>query len=343
MVGEVVAGSPAEEAGLNVGDIIVAVDDTEITSARELIETIQSYSPGDTVTITVESDGETSDVTVTLAERPENLETPSEPEFVPQPQMRGMLNFLGLEAEVSDEGLLINSIAADSPLADSDLQEGDLITEINGEPITGLDPGALMRGLMAEDTLTLTVERGGEEIEVELDLSALAEGFEVMPMQPGMGPGMMMGQPTQLGVRFATLTPEVAEEEGVDVQEGALIIEVFEGTPAAEAGLLADDIITAVDGDVVDEERTLADRLFAYEEGDVVTLTVLRGGEEMEISVTLGPSPYGRGGMFGFGPGGRFHFGPGMEGFEDFFNMPPFSSPDDVPAPETPSGDESSA
>lgn len=327
-IGEVVPGSPADEAGLSSGDVIVAIDGTDITTFEELSEAIQSYSPGDTVTLTIESDGESSDVTVTLAERPEELEAPSEPEIFPGGEFTGTISFLGMEAEVTEDGLLINSIPDDSPLAEADLQEGDLVTEINGEPITGLNPSDLMQELLSEAVLTLTVERDGEEIEVELDLSALSEGFEGMPMQPGMG--MMMDRPTQLGVMFVTLTAEVAEEEGVDVQEGALIQEVFEDTPAAEAGLLAGDVITAVDGDLVDEEHLLTDRLYAYEEDDVVTLSVLRDGEEMEIEVTLGPSSFGRGGMFG--PGGRFHFGPG--GMQDFFDMPPFGQDDEVPAPD---------
>jgi hypothetical protein len=49
-----------------------------------------------------------------------------------------------------------------------------------------------------------------------------------------------------------------------------------------------DDIVTAVDGDKVDAERTLRDRLLAYEPGDEVTLDVLRGSETMQIDVTLG-------------------------------------------------------
>jgi membrane-associated protease RseP (regulator of RpoE activity) len=62
----VVAGSPAEDAGLETGDIITKVDDTEIGDAPELVRTIGSHDPGDTVTITYQRDGESNTVEATL-------------------------------------------------------------------------------------------------------------------------------------------------------------------------------------------------------------------------------------------------------------------------------------
>ena len=65
-VGEVTAGSPAEKAGLQTGDLITKVDGDLVTDATQLIVTIRSNAPGDTVTLTIDRDGQTSDVPVTL-------------------------------------------------------------------------------------------------------------------------------------------------------------------------------------------------------------------------------------------------------------------------------------
>ena len=65
-VNSVNAGSPAEEAGLREGDIVTAVDDTQITSADGLIIAAREHSIGDTVTLTVVRDDETIEVDVTL-------------------------------------------------------------------------------------------------------------------------------------------------------------------------------------------------------------------------------------------------------------------------------------
>ena len=65
-VGEVTGGSAADQAGLREGDLITAVDGAPIADATELIVTIRSQAPGDTVTLSVERGGSSSDVPVTL-------------------------------------------------------------------------------------------------------------------------------------------------------------------------------------------------------------------------------------------------------------------------------------
>ena len=59
-------GSPADEAGLRPGDVITAVGDRVVTTSTELTAAVRSAQPGDTVTLTVRRDGDTSTVDVTL-------------------------------------------------------------------------------------------------------------------------------------------------------------------------------------------------------------------------------------------------------------------------------------
>ncbi len=277
----VVPGSPADEAGLRRGDVIQAVDETAIETAEQLVEVIGSYAPGDEVTLTVVWRGDSREVTVALGEQP------SVTNLMPEtgPVLSGALNLLGLDLEITDEGLLVQTIDPDSPLADVGFEEGDVITAVNGEPIDTDLPGMMLRLFRFNDEpLVFTVLRDGEEIEISVDpATVLGEWQNVVPE-------ITATRPSQLGVRFQTIDADLAAEKDLPVTEGALILEVYEDTPAAEAGLQVDDIILAVDGDVVDEEHTLRDRLVAYEEGDVVTLTVRRGAEELAIEVTLGPS-----------------------------------------------------
>ncbi len=322
-IGEVVSNSPADTAGLLSGDVIVEVDGTAIELAEQVVQMIGAHAPGDEVVLSVSTDGESRDVTVALARRPsdEELLGPSTQfgfEFSGPHAM--LFNLLGLEISQTDQGFEITAIAEGSPLADSGLQVGDVITQVNGELV--LEPGmGMMQSFRFDEPITLTVLRGGDEVEIEIDPSTLANAMPMiqgMPGEQGMfGFGGGQGRPTQLGVQFRTLSADLAAEEELTVEQGALVVEVFEDTPAAAAGLLVDDVITAVDGDAVDEEHTLADRLYAYEEGDVVTLSVLRGEEEIELDVTLGPrmeqgqfffGPQGQGGMMGpqggMGPNG---------------------------------------
>ena len=101
-----------------------------------------------------------------------------------------------------------------------------------------------------------------------------------------------------VGVYYTMITLQIAAELDLSVEEGALIDTgpngapaVFAGSPGEAAGLQAGDIIIALGGRRVEEGHDLATLLLPYRPGDVVALTVLRGGEELEIEVTLGTLP----------------------------------------------------
>jgi putative serine protease PepD len=67
-------------------------------------------------------------------------------------------------------------------------------------------------------------------------------------------------------------------------------VTIMPGSPADIAGLKVGDVVTAVDGDKVDAKHTLAVRMVAYGPGDTLTLTVVRGGNTMQMPVTLAAS-----------------------------------------------------
>src|SRR3954469_7635708 len=69
-VGDVAAGSPAADAGLQQGDVVTAVDGTAVTGADALVGAVQAHSPGDALTLTVTRGGNSRSVRVTLTDRP---------------------------------------------------------------------------------------------------------------------------------------------------------------------------------------------------------------------------------------------------------------------------------
>ncbi|MGB9724065.1 MAG: S1C family serine protease [Chloroflexia bacterium] len=70
-VERVLPDTPAEEAGLRPGDVIVAVNGERITPERSLADLLARYRPGDTVTLTVRRDNERLEIQVRLGEHPE--------------------------------------------------------------------------------------------------------------------------------------------------------------------------------------------------------------------------------------------------------------------------------
>jgi S1-C subfamily serine protease len=72
VIQEVVDDTPAADVGIMAGDLVIAADDAPIDGATGLIATIRDLGPGDSTTLTIMRDGEMIDITVTLAERPED-------------------------------------------------------------------------------------------------------------------------------------------------------------------------------------------------------------------------------------------------------------------------------
>jgi putative serine protease PepD len=66
----IASGGPADKAGLQAGDIITAVDGTHVASVNEFVATIANYAPGNTVTLTVNRDGQTKSIKLTLGAQP---------------------------------------------------------------------------------------------------------------------------------------------------------------------------------------------------------------------------------------------------------------------------------
>ena len=99
-----------------------------------------------------------------------------------------------------------------------------------------------------------------------------------------------------IGVNYIQITPEVAKRYGLEVKNGAYIYTessqaVVSGGPAAKAGIRDEDIITKVNGIDVGEKGSVGSLTAEYKAGDRIKITILRGGQEQEVTVELGSYP----------------------------------------------------
>ena len=115
--------------------------------------------------------------------------------------------------------------------------------------------------------------------------------------------GQQLARP-YVGIRYIQIDLKVEKDKNLAVDHGALIEPTTDatgatlpaiapGSPAEKAGLKAEDIVLAIEGQVVDSEHPLDAMLTSYAPGQVVKLTVLRGTTQIEVSVTLGTRPEG--------------------------------------------------
>jgi serine protease Do len=91
-----------------------------------------------------------------------------------------------------------------------------------------------------------------------------------------------------LGVVAVSVTPQVAFANDLKVERGVLVVEVDAGGPAAEAGVRADDVITAVGGQRVQGLHDFHDVLWRRRPGETVEIALDRDGEAVTVRVALG-------------------------------------------------------
>ncbi|GAB1722962.1 MAG: hypothetical protein NTNFB01_18580 [Nitrospira sp.] len=90
-----------------------------------------------------------------------------------------------------------------------------------------------------------------------------------------------------LGVGLQPLTPDLASKFGVEENEGVLVNEVFERDPAALAGIKPGDVITKVDGALVDTPNKLSRLVAALDPGSTTRVEVVRDGKRINLQVAL--------------------------------------------------------
>lgn len=91
-----------------------------------------------------------------------------------------------------------------------------------------------------------------------------------------------------MGIRVQPVTAEIADSLGLKKAQGAIVDESQSGGPAAKAGILAGDVIMAVDGHDVKDSRDLAHQIGAMAPGASAKLSVWRNGDTKTVSLTIG-------------------------------------------------------
>ena len=176
------------------------------------------------------------------------------------------------------DGALVASVAPGSAAAKAGLKSGDVITEVNGEPIQRSGALSSRIGLATPgETVKLKIwrDRASRDVDVKLgnaeesSKSALAEGKDV--------------EPGQLGLALRPLTAE--ERARAKIDQGGLLVEEVTG-PSARAGLAPGDVLLAINGQAVSSLEQVKSVLARKPKS--VALLVERRGERIFVPVNLG-------------------------------------------------------
>jgi serine protease Do len=216
--------------------------------------------------------------------------------------------FLGVEVDdVTDEiakenklyssdGVLIRKLSTESsPAALGGLQQGDIVTEINGEPVK--DRRDLIRRVgsyPAGTVIKLTYVRNSVPGTATVKLGDREEGMrasarpgteEDEEIDPSLPPGHPRINPPGdaphatakgIGLSLRTLTPDLARDRSLDGLVGAFVLNVEPGSVADGKGLLTNDVIISVNQRRIATEAEFNERIAALESGDRMMLQIAR-------------------------------------------------------------------
>jgi len=173
-ISSVVAGSPADQAGLKVGDTITNVDGKKVSKGTELVADIASRKPGSKVTLGFLRNGKSQETSVTIADRAKLFaarlgeEQDNEDDSTPKPSKFGV-TVRKVTPEMADrldmpagKGVIVQDVKPGSFAEDVNLARGDIILEVNKQPVNSEEEFAKIESSLksGQDVVFLVRQRG---------------------------------------------------------------------------------------------------------------------------------------------------------------------------------------
>ena len=298
LVASVLAGSPAETAGLRAGDVVTEYDGREVPESRApedlpLFNRMVLTTPvGASVALKGVRDGKPMTWRVATVEREANLARESEL-LNWGLTLRDFTRVSALELERTNRlGVLVDSVRPGGASAEAKpaLREGDIITRVAETPIT--NTAALTkftadwtRGLTEPKAVLVTFDRDGQEFATVARI-----GPEVQDDKPARAAKAWLGVQTQV------LTRELAEALDLAGKKGVRVTKVLTGSPADKAGLRVGDVFTRLDDEVIAASTPADQELFENlirqsRAGSAAELQGFRDGQPLKLTATLGRQP----------------------------------------------------
>ena len=168
LVGNVEPNSPGAKAGLERGDVITALNGQTVNGPNELRLQIATMTPGAVAHLKVLRNGEPRDVSVTLGQSPSSKNGESNAGSAQSTPMRGVQvdeltpdirQQLGLNADI--KGVVVSDVASDSPAGDAGLERGDVIEQINRQPVNSVSDFERLIGQTGKQAVVLLINRHG--------------------------------------------------------------------------------------------------------------------------------------------------------------------------------------
>ncbi len=296
LVSSVTPASPAARAGVQPGDLILALDDAPVAvrffeEVPVFYQRVARLPVGRLARLGLLRDGRTLQVAARVAAL--------EPSLSPEEEFSGMgVTVRALTADMAlalhlpdTHGVLVTGVRPGMPFegAEPPISEDDVIDAVNGQPTP--DPAAFRRALAETEK---TGRKDGFPVSLRRDGESLLAIVKPDSAPPPDGGGDLPR--AWIGIKTQVLTPEVASALSLPGAAGFRVTEVYPGTEADRAGLKTGDVLSSLNGTALDASRPqdagdLTHQIEALNVGDKAQFGVRRGAATLTIPVVLEPTP----------------------------------------------------
>ncbi|MBI5189533.1 MAG: DegQ family serine endoprotease [Nitrospirae bacterium] len=184
---------------------------------------------------------------------------------------------------VGNVGALVADVVKDSPAEKAGLKSGDVITALNGRPVTD---SSHLRNTVAQTPVgsgvKVEVVRDRKKLQLEVKVGELPKGAEEVVEGQSVETESALA-----GVKVQDLAPEMRDKlsVGKDV-EGVVVVSVEQGSAAEEAGLVRGDVIQSIDRQQVRDVKEYNRLVSGLGKGDSVLLLINRQGSQLWVIIT---------------------------------------------------------
>ena len=176
LINRIMRNGPASGSDLEVEDVVVALNGTDVLDVNDLRNRIADIAPGTEVELNVIRDGVPQTIAIELAELPDGdpTQTSSREESGRSPASNIGIDVMDISREwgrfyETGSGVVITVVRSGSVAEDKNLQRGDLIREVNGEPVSNVQEfTAIVREFEPGQAIRFRVQRGNEQFLVGL-------------------------------------------------------------------------------------------------------------------------------------------------------------------------------
>ncbi len=182
--------------------------------------------------------------------------------------------------ELKDEkGALVADVTPGGPAEKAGIQRGDVVVSFNGKEIKEMnDLPYVVASTPVGKSVNVEVLRKGQKKSFEVKIAELKDEKEA--------PVVTEAKP-RLGMTVEDLTPDLAKNFGLSEGKGVVVVQVEDGSSAAEAGLRAGDVILEIDQSPVKDAKDFGRKIESFKAGDTVLVLVKRRGATVFLTLKV--------------------------------------------------------